>query len=147
MRLQMSFDFVTEVPNVGKLAIVGTVEPNSVETQIFLICQLDPPPRKYGERFLTDFLFMPPGYGDLLDSVTSKAPIQGLHGQLFVFMSRTVKGQIRDIRKFLHATGRRLYRQLLEAEDVTLTSEEIDYNTCDVEQGEQTFPRHRWPRP
>jgi len=156
MRLQLSFEMTCTVKYVGTLALVGTATE---------------PRKEGGQSTIATFLlafsenaelahYMHP-HGGLNPSTSLLFSIfigEGLrcvrsctdNSQCFLVFNREVKGELRDARKFLHATANLLLSELQAIEDEELvmleTDDQLDWadrhSVCDCKMPDFKRPRH-----
>ncbi|MSR78852.1 MAG: hypothetical protein EXS59_01775 [Candidatus Taylorbacteria bacterium] len=135
MRLHVNFDLATEINHVGKLALVGSAEKyrSDVDVTVTTI------------TFLLDFSgdnplahFYPQGgigpNTELLYSIFVVNGIQPVESpdrkQSFLIFNVEVPDTLRDPRKFLRATAKKLYKelQMIEDDDLWLCEQDKGYS-------------------
>lgn len=144
MHLQVSFDLVSEIRHVGKLALVGTAEKyntgedDTIVTFLLLFSENAPLATYLNPRY-----GIPPNtevvYPAMIDEGAKVMTSATNENQKLLVFTRTVKGNLRDPRKFLHATAGKLLAELQEIENGELWMDELEeeLNWTDDQYGSQ----------
>lgn len=158
MRLHVNFDMATAINHVGRLALVGTAEKwntSRMEDDTVVTFLLVTARDAVLPNFCPQGGFDGP-YTQLLQSIFVGEGVQVMDSptnnlERFLIFTRKVEGKLRNLRKFLRATAKKLYKEWQHIEDCELAMQELDsaenwvwqqHYAADVPMPNFTQPRH-----